>query len=167
MKNKNISKKLVLSGLVAAILLVIAFFVKTPGSSDIAQNNGNRAKKVVDDDIVIPISEVTDEVRFYPAEINGILLEALVVRASDGSIRTAFNTCQVCYSSGRGYYEQEGDNLVCQNCGNRFLMDQVEISRGGCNPVPISDEYKTVTEDRIIVPKEFLEQVTVIFKNWK
>ncbi|NLC18405.1 MAG: DUF2318 domain-containing protein [Clostridiales bacterium] len=167
MKNKNSTKKLVLSGLVAATLLVIALFAKMPGSSDTAKNNGNRAKKVVDGDIVIPVGEVTDEVRFYPAEINGIELEALAVRASDGSIRTAFNTCQVCYSSGRGYYEQEGDNLVCQNCGNRFSMEQVEISRGGCNPVPITEEYKTVTEDEIIVPKEFLEKATIIFKNWK
>jgi len=165
MKNKSNSKKLILSGLVAAFLLILAFFVKTPGSSDSAK--GNRANKVIDDDIVIPVSEVTNEVRFYPAEINGIELEALAVRASDGSIRTAFNTCQVCYSSGRGYYEQEGDNLVCQNCGNRFSMDQVEIIRGGCNPVPITDEYKTVTENEIIVSKEFLERVTVIFKNWK
>lgn len=29
-------------------------------------------------------------------------------------IRTAFNTCQVCYSSGKGYYVQSGNVLVCQ-----------------------------------------------------
>ena len=103
MKNKEKIKKLVISCLVAAILLIVAFTVKMPGSSDGSKEAGNRAKKVVDADIVIPVSEVTDNVKFYPAEINGIELEALAVRASDGSIRTAFNTCQVCYSSGRGY----------------------------------------------------------------
>jgi len=167
MKNKEKIKKLVISCLVAAILLIVAFTVKMPGSSDGSKEAGNRAKKVVDADIVIPVSEVTDNVKFYPAEINGIELEALAVRASDGSIRTAFNTCQVCYSSGRGYYEQEGDYLICQNCGNRFALDEVEITRGGCNPVPITDEYKTVTDDKIIISKDFLEQATVIFRNWK
>ena len=55
----------------------------------------------------------------------------------------AFNTCQVCYDSGRGYYVQEGDVLVCQNCGNRFSAEQVELIKGGCNPVPIDSENKT------------------------
>ena len=45
-------------------------------------------------------------------------MEIVAVKALDGSIRTAFNTCQVCYNSGRGYYQQEGNELVCQNCGN-------------------------------------------------
>ena len=63
--------------------------------------------------------------------------------------------------------EQEGDYLICQNCGNRFALDEVEITRGGCNPVPITDEYKTVTDDKIIISKDFLEQATVIFRNWK
>ena len=50
----------------------------------------------------------------------------LAFKASDDTIRTALNTCQVCYDSGRGYYVQEGDKLICQNCGNQFEADQVE-----------------------------------------
>lgn len=163
---KKSTKKLVLTCFVAASLLITAYAIKTPGSSDKAQDD-SKIKKVIDADIVIPISEVTETVKFYPAEINGIELEALAVKASDGTIRTAFNTCQVCYASGRGYYKQDRDKLVCQNCGNRFTMDQVEITRGGCNPVPITDEYKTVNDDTIVLSKEFLEQAAVIFENWK
>lgn len=47
---------------------------------------------------------------------------AIIEQLDYNTIRTAFNTCQVCYSSGRGYYVQEGNVLVCQNCGNRFGM---------------------------------------------
>jgi len=168
MKKKNNISKLILTSLLAAALLIIAFSIKTPDSSSNNSKNGsNMAEKVVDGDIVIPVSEVSDKVRFYPAEINGIELEAMAVRASDGTIRTAFNTCQVCYSSGRGYYKQDGNELVCANCGNRFSMDDIEVSRGGCNPVPITDDYKTVNDDEIIIYKEFLEQASVIFQNWK
>ena len=39
-------------------------------------------------------------------------IEVLAVKSSDGTIRTAFNTCQVCYASGRGYYIQQGDGLI-------------------------------------------------------
>jgi uncharacterized membrane protein len=167
--NKNNIKKLAVIALSSAALLAVAFSVKIPGStSDLGQKRDEaRAERVINGDIVIPVSEVSNTVRFYPAEIDGIELEALAVKASDGSIRTAFNTCQVCYSSGRGYYVQEGDLLICQNCGNRFAMDDVEVTRGGCNPVPITKDYKTVNDDSIIISKEFLAEVSVIFQNWK
>lgn len=169
---KHNRNKLLIIALSAVVLLAIAFSIKKPDTA--SENDTNetkqqaiRAEKVIDGDIVIPVSEISETVKFYPAEINGIELEALAVKAPDGSIRTAFNTCQVCYSSGRGYYEQDGDVLVCQNCGNRFAMADVEVTRGGCNPVPITEEYKTVSEDTITISKDFLAEATVIFQNWK
>lgn len=116
---------------------------------------------------MIQISEVSEKASFYPVEIKGTRLEVLAVRASDNTVRTAFNTCQVCYGSGRGYYIQEGDVLVCQNCGNRFKRDEVEVTRGGCNPVPITEEFKTVTDTSITISKEFLAKAKIIFANWK
>lgn len=167
--NKNNTKKLIIIALSAAALLAVAFSIKVPGNSsdNNSGNEGLRAEMVIDNDIVIPLDEITETARFYPAKVNGIELEALAVKAPDGSIRTAFNTCQVCFSSGRGYYVQDGEVLVCQNCGNRFKMDDVEVTRGGCNPVPITEEYKTVSEDSITISKDFLTEATVIFQNWK
>jgi len=118
-------------------------------------------------DIVIPKSGVSKTVTFYPADVDGTKLEVLAVTAPDGTIRTAFNTCQVCYDSGRGYYKQEGDMLVCQNCGNRFTMDQVEVASGGCNPVPIFSKNKTEDDTNITIPYSFLKEAKVIFANWK
>ena len=119
------------------------------------------------DDLVIPISGVSETATFYPVEVNGTNMEVLAVQAPDGSVRTAFNTCQVCYDSGRGYYKQKGNVLVCQNCGNRFTMDQVEVVSGGCNPVPILPANKTVTNDFITISNSFLKEAKVIFENWK
>jgi len=86
-------------------------------------------------DLVISKSEVTEKAKFYPYNADGTRMEILAVRAGDGSIRTAFNTCQVCNGSPRAYFKQQGEFLVCQNCGNSFSMDMVEQERGGCNPV--------------------------------
>ncbi|WP_455715032.1 DUF2318 domain-containing protein [Anaerosporobacter sp.] len=119
------------------------------------------------EELVIPIDEVSDQVSFYPVEVDGVDLEVIAVKASDGTIRTAFNTCQICYSSGRGYYEQSGDALICQNCGNQFATDQVELESGGCNPWPIFDEKKTVDDDNISISYDFLKESTGIFENWK
>lgn len=115
----------------------------------------------------IPVADITEDPSFYPIEVDGTQMELIAVKASDGTIRTAFNTCQVCYSSGRGYYEQSGDKLVCQNCGNQFSMDQVEVVTGGCNPWPILDGDKTVTADTVSISYDFLAESKAIFANWK
>lgn len=146
--------------LIIVIIGVLIFNGRINGAS-------SSAGVVKDSDLVIKIDEVTDKAGFYPVEIEGTRLEVMAVRASDGTIRTAFNTCQVCYSSGRGYYRQEGDELVCQNCGNRFGTDEVEVIRGGCNPFPITDDFKTVDDETIVISKDFLNQARVIFSDWK
>ena len=117
--------------------------------------------------LTIQTSEIDGAAAFFPVEIDGTAMEVLAVWASDGSVRTAFNTCQSCFTSGRGYYVQEGDDLVCQNCGFHFTPDQVEIQSGGCNPWPIFDGDKTVTEDTIQISYEFLRESSAIFANWK
>ena len=125
------------------------------------------APAVVTEDFVITTDGITETATFYPIVVEDVAMELFAVKAPDGTIRTAFNTCQVCYDSGRGYYVQEGDMLVCQNCGNRFQTSDVEKIRGGCNPLPIVAEYKTVEENTITVPYELLQAAKEFFLNWK
>ena len=122
---------------------------------------------VADSDLVIETAEITENALFYPVDVEGTRLEVLAVRAPDGTIRTAFNTCQVCYASGRGFYKQQGTVLVCQNCGNRFRMSQVGVRSGGCNPVPIGAAYRTETESNITISKSFLKEAKGIFARWR
>ena len=138
---------------------------KGVGNED--NSDKNVSATIVNDNLIIPIKDISTTATFYPIEIDGTKLEVLAIKASDGTIRTAFNTCQICYSSGRGYYEQEGNMLICQNCGNRFRSDDVEITRGGCNPVPITQKNKTVDGENIIISKGFLSEIKLIFENWK
>ncbi|MDR2019487.1 MAG: DUF2318 domain-containing protein [Treponema sp.] len=118
-------------------------------------------------DLVIAVAEITENAIFYPVDIDGTRLEVLAVKAPDGTIRTAFNTCQVCYRSGRGFYKQQGTVLVCQNCGNRFRMSQVGVRSGGCNPVPIFPDNKTVTDTTITISQDFLKEAKAIFARWR
>jgi uncharacterized membrane protein len=62
---------------------------------------------------------------------------------------------------------QTGTVLVCQNCGNRYRMSQIERQAGGCNPVPIFPANKTVGDSTIIISKEYLKQAKTIFASWK
>lgn len=166
MKSKNI----ISIAVIALALGIIAYFTlfADDGKGETA-SLGNTAKSVTNEngDMEIPLSEISEEASFYVYDELSSEIEVIAVKASDGTIRTAFNTCQVCYSSGRGYYVQEDDYLVCQNCGNAFRKDDVEVTKGGCNPVPIYDEYTETTENSIVIPKAFLEEAEVIFENWK
>lgn len=166
------------SAIVFTFAMVFALTACSAGSGAPSENPAGAAGQqstqqssdqasVQDSDLVIPTSEVTEQATFYPVEVDGTKMEVIAVKAPDGTIRTAFNTCQVCYDSGRGYYQQSGDLLICQNCGNKFSMDRVEVEAGGCNPWPIFAEDKTVTDESITVSYDFLQKSKDIFANWK
>lgn len=122
---------------------------------------------VVGDNLIIPKNEISETAKFYPYTLGDTYMEVIAVKAGDGTIRTALNTCQICYNSGRGYYVQEGSELVCQNCGNRFALEQVEKIKGGCNPVPITEEYKEEDDSNITVSKDFLAGNANYFEKWE
>lgn len=133
----------------------------------VAFSQTSDAKASPDWGIIIKKKDITVKAKFYPYVVNGKNMEIFAVKAADGTIRTALNTCQICYSSGRGYYKQEGIVFVCQNCGNRFGLDQIEKIRGGCNPIPILGNDKTDLGDSIGISKQYLASVAYYFANWR
>ncbi|MDR1869398.1 MAG: DUF2318 domain-containing protein [Treponema sp.] len=151
------------------IAIIAAAFLLAFGAMLSAQSAGLNLRKpvIADRDLVIQVAEITENALFFPVDIDGVRMEVLAVKAPDGSIRTAFNTCQICYTSGRGYFVQTGTLLVCQNCGNRYRMSQVERQAGGCNPVPIFPANKTVTTDTITISREYLRQTRAVFARWR
>lgn len=167
----TIGKK-IFNAVVTLALLVIVFYGFSGGQGTIQSDNplpqvsktagtsGEAAMKIVKD-------EVSSTAKFYPYILDGVNMEIIAVKATDGTIRTALNTCQVCYDSGRGYYVQRGEYLVCQNCGNRFHIDQIEKIKGGCNPVPVLETDKQDMGDYVAISKDFVAAQKQYFENWK
>jgi uncharacterized membrane protein len=153
--------------LMGLFVIVIAVIIIASRGGLSQASSAPRASLVVDEDVVIPLSGVTSTASFYPVQIDGEQMELFAVKASDGSIKTAFNTCKDCYNSGNGYYIQDGSTLVCQNCRNIFSIENVGEVSGGCNPVPISDENKIVGQATITIPRSFLAQTKLEFDSWK
>lgn len=118
--------------------------------------------------LFIPLETVTETASFYPVTVDGTKMEVLAVLDSSGNVRTAFNTCESCYDSGNGRYTADGTEIVCGNCGFRFTADEVGLQtrRGGCNPYPITDENRTVTDTGIEIPYDFLKASKSIFAEW-
>ena len=121
----------------------------------------------VGSDILIQTGDIGTEASLFDYDSNGITVQVLAVEASDGTIRLALNTCQVCNGSPYAYFEQNGDWFICQNCGNRFASTEIGIASGGCRPVPITEDIYTEQDGVITVPASFLEENAALFKNWK
>jgi uncharacterized membrane protein len=70
-----------------------------------------------------------------------------VLKSSDGVIRAAFDSCDVCFRERKGY-RQEGDLMICNNCGQAFPSVRINIEKGGCNPAPL--ERTTLGSDVVL-----------------
>ena len=93
----------------------------------------------------------------------GLDIRYFLLKSSDGVIRAAFDSCDTCWTAGKGY-RQEGDFMVCNNCGLRFASVKINEIKGGCNPAPLS---RTAKGDKIIVKvKDIIEQGSFYF-NFK
>lgn len=132
-------------------------------TSDINKELYNQREELTQDEVKIKIADVTKIVKFYPVMIDDTKMEVMAVRANDGIIRLAFDACQVCSDSGKGHYVQEGEYLVCQNCGTKFSIDQVGAVRGGCNPAPILGDDKTEVAGYYVISKDVLESSKDLF----
>jgi uncharacterized membrane protein len=102
-----------------------------------------------------PVSLFEDgKARHFQHAADGITIKFFVLKSSDGIIRAAFDACDVCWRAGKGYY-QDGDHMVCRNCGRRFASVLVNEVKGGCNPAPLN--RKVENGNVIIQVKDILE----------
>ncbi len=76
------------------------------------------------------------------------------MKSSDGVMRAAFDACDVCFREKKGY-RQEGDVMVCNNCGQRFPSTKINVLKGGCNPAPLG---RTVQGDSLVINASDIEQ---------
>lgn len=167
MREKSIKRnnhKIIALGGIAIVLIIVVLTMLSGGAPG---SHVVELEETENGELVINKVDVTKTAKFYSYESNGTYMEVIAVRANDGSVRTAFNTCQVCFNSGRGYYEQLGEDLICNNCGNRFTIDQIELIKGGCNPVPILDGMKAEDNTQIFIFKDSLVEYEPLFLSWK
>lgn len=103
---------------------------------------------------------------FIPLVENGNRMEILAIRATDNKVRVAFNTCQVCSGAPRAYFDPQEGGVVCRNCGNFFLAEQVGSAAHGCNPLAVPGVEATASGDIVISAAVLMAHVKA-FRNWK
>ena len=124
------SGKLVQTATVITLLIAL-----TAGSAAAILGMGKYEKvKAVNGVVSIPLAKMSAKARHYKFESGGKEIAFFVVKAGDGSIRSAFDACDVCYQEKKGY-EQQGDAMLCRNCNKKFAVNRIgPHETGGCNP---------------------------------
>ena len=117
-----------------------------------------------DGKIVIDTEEITSIATFVNYEVDDVIIQFIVVRGTDGEVRIAFNTCQACNPSPNAYFIQKDEYLECQNCKNKFYIDQIGEEIGGCNPAPVEEKEKVAKQ--IVLDKEYVDSYKEKLENW-
>jgi high-affinity iron transporter len=90
--------------------------------------------------VYIPLSDLTDSsLHFYTADVSGSVIRFLVIHQTNGNYAVALDACQIC---GRQGYRQEGQNIVCRNCGATIYIPSIG-DKGGCNPIPVQSSVES------------------------
>ncbi|MGD2272739.1 MAG: DUF2318 domain-containing protein [Desulfobacterales bacterium] len=108
-----------------------------------------------DSQVTFPAALFEDgKARHFEHVDGNFTIRYFILKSSDGIIRAAFDACDVCWPAAKGYF-QDGDYMVCRNCGRRFASVLVNEVKGGCNPAPLN----RVSQDGkvIIQVKDILE----------
>jgi uncharacterized membrane protein len=100
-----------------------------------------RAQSLVvrDGQVNIPLSDLADSsLHFYTADVNGNVIRFVVIHKQNGDFATALDACQICGTAG---YRQEGQNVICRNCGAAIYIPSIGES-GGCNPIAVKSRVE-------------------------
>jgi uncharacterized membrane protein len=123
------------------LFLLITFLASLVAACSSAESGvgGAGVLQPVAGKLLIPLSEVSDgRAHHYQARADdGTMVAFFVLKSGDGVLRAAIDACDVCYKAGKGYY-QEGDFMVCENCGQKFASSRINVVKGGCNPAPLN-----------------------------
>jgi high-affinity iron transporter len=127
----------------AAAILCVGVVVSLAGEFAYtrAMNAPTPARMLIarDGRVRIPLADLTDtSLHFYTADVNNTVIRFLVIHKTSGDYATALDACQICGPAG---YRQEGQNVICRNCGAVIYIPSVG-DRGGCNPIPVKSKVE-------------------------
>jgi uncharacterized membrane protein len=133
------------------LLILLVTGLSLNGCSGSAATGGVSGGPIspVNGKLEIPVADISDGKahHFQVKSEDGTMVTFFVLKSADGTLRAAIDACDVCYRSGLGYY-QEGDNMVCKNCGQKFASNKINVIKGGCNPAPLD---RTVVGEKLVI----------------
>jgi uncharacterized membrane protein len=141
---------LVLAGV--GVYLVSSASHDNPTATAVATNTPSSAPD--SRDIKISLSDLGSTAKFFDYKLSDNKpIRFFVIKSSDGVYRAALDACDTCYHAKKGYH-QEGDDMICNNCGLHFHSAQINEVHGGCNPVGLP---RTIEGNQLVIKASELE----------
>lgn len=141
---------LVLAGV--GVYLVLGASSQNPPATSVASSPAAGAAE--SRDIKIALTDVGTQAKFFDYKTaDNRSMRFFVIKSSDGVYRAALDACDTCYHAKKGY-RQEGDDMVCNNCGLHFHSAQINEVHGGCNPVGLP---RTVDGNQLVIKANELD----------
>ena len=107
-----------------------------------------KSVSAVGDEVRIPVKDIDDGKAHYFVYKDGETeIKFFVIKSSDGVLRAAFDACDVCFLEKKGY-SQDGEFMICDNCGMKFHSSQINVVEGGCNPAPL---YREMIGENLVI----------------
>ena len=127
------------------VLVVVSLAAEFAYSRAMAAPVPAKMLTAVNDQVRVPLSELNDSsLHFYTVNTGVTTLRFLVIHQTNGNYAVALDACQICGWAG---YRQEGQNVICRNCGATIYIPSIG-EKGGCNPIPVKS---TVQNGDVIV----------------
>ena len=160
---RSVNPVTIILGVLILISAVGAAYYITDTGSPAPSQSAVAANPTSSDVIKYPVSMFTDgKARHFEFAASNLTIRYFILKSADGVIRAAFDACDVCWPAGKGYY-QEGDDMVCRNCGRRFESVKINEVKGGCNPAPLN---RSIQGDQLVIKAEDILQGQTYF-NFK
>ncbi|UCD79219.1 MAG: DUF2318 domain-containing protein [Desulfobacterales bacterium] len=142
------NKMPIIVALIGVVVIAGAAIFYMTGSSGNRSAVATAPTATTSTSVSFPVSLFEDgKARHFEHVDGNLTIRYFILKSSDGIIRAAFDACDVCWPAGKGYY-QDGDYMVCRNCGRRFASVLVNEVQGGCNPAPLN---RSLQNDKLII----------------
>jgi uncharacterized membrane protein len=127
------------AGAILCVLVVVSLAADFAYARAMSAPSPAKALTAQNSQVEISLSELTDSsLHYYTADVNGTVIRFLVIHQTNGNYSVALDACQICGWKG---YRQEGQNVICRNCGAMIYIPSIG-DRGGCNPIPVKSRVE-------------------------
>ncbi len=133
-KRQQLTLVVVIAGAILVILAIGYSLMNGQGGPTATYNQSRTDAGGLN--VLTPLSDITDtDFHFFSYNSSGTAIKYFVVKDKSGNVHTAFDACDVCFRSKKGYH-QAGDSAQCNNCGKTFAVNDIgtKNTAGGCWP---------------------------------
>ena len=141
---------------VAVIAVVALVVIMWPG-----EESAVAEAEAVGGKVTLPLQDLAGgEARFYTYDVAGVPVRYFVMQSPDGQYRAAFDASKECGPFKKGF-RQEGTDMVCNKCGEKFAAVGINVLTGECNPAPIE---RKVSGEALVLKAADLERGVQYFQ---